>query len=286
MTLAGEKNVWFITGCSSGFGRAISLAVLERGDIVVATARDKSTIQHLAEKGAITYALDVTADDATLKTIVDSVIAETGKINILVNNAGYVLGGGVEECSRDQVSATFDTNVFGQLNVLRAVLPHIRREKKGAVAFMGSTSSHRGVPGGGLYSATKAACSVLAEALAGEVAHLGIKVTAIEPGYFRTDGFSENRLQLAEPIEELQPAIAPTHNLVRSIHQRQPGDPAKAAKLIVEALTGTGRCEGLELPQRLVIGPVAYHLIGEDMDRLRASMDKWASIATTTDFDS
>jgi len=292
MTSPPRNNVWFITGCSSGLGREIALAALEHGDVVVATARNEQHIRDLADKGAITRSLDVTADDATLHQIVDSVLPETGdSIDILVNNAGYVLGGGVEECSREEVRANFDTNVFGQLNVLRAVMPHIRRSRRtgrgtGAVAFMGSTSSWRGTPGGGMYSATKAACSVLAESLAAEVAHLGIKVTAFELGYFRTDGFGTERIRFAENrIEELKPAVEPVTQMIAALHKKQPGDPAKAGKLIVEALTGTGRCEGLELPARVAIGPVAYHLIGQDLERMRTNMDKWAAIATGTDFD-
>lgn len=287
MASPGKKNVWLITGCSAGLGREISLAALAHGDVVVATARDKSKLKDLAERGAIVHTLDVTVDDATIGQTVASILEQTdGRIDILVNNAGYVLAGGVEECTRDEISAIFETNVFGQLSVLRAVLPHMRRQRKGAVAFMGSIGSWRGNPAAGLYCATKASVSMLAESLAGEVAHLGIRVTSFELGYFRTDGFSDERLvQTANSIEDVQPVVRATLEMVQGFHGQQPGDPAKAAKLIVEALTGTGRCEGLELPPRLAIGPSAYHSITEDLDRMKATMQKWEAIATTTDFD-
>lgn len=282
-----KKDTWLITGCSTGIGRAIALAALEHGDIVVATARDISTLQDLEQKGAITCALDVTADDRTIGGIVDWVLAQTnGRIDILVNNAGYVLAGGVEECTREEVSAIFETNVFGSLNVLRAVMPHMRRQRKGAVAFLGSIGSWYGSPSGGLYGATKGSVSLLAEALAAEVAHLGIKVTALELGYFRTQVFSPQRLTLTtNPIEECKPGVDPTLDMVRAYDGKQPGDPAKAAKVIVEALTGSGRCEGLELPPRLAIGDSAYPSILGNMDRMRSNMEEWRAITTGLDFE-
>ncbi|KAI1181625.1 hypothetical protein F5B17DRAFT_424441 [Nemania serpens] len=194
------RKVWLITGCSSGLGHSIALGALQRGDIVVATSRDASKLGSLAERGALTENLDVTASDAALSETVSKIASRThGRIDVLVNNAGYILSGAIEECSRSEVEAAFGTNVFGQLNVLRAVLPLMRRQRSGVVANMGSIAGWRGNRGVGIYCATKACVSLVSEALRGEVAHLGIKVTAIEPGYTRTNFLTQGHHRRLTP---------------------------------------------------------------------------------------
>ena len=149
-------QVWLITGCSSGFGQEIALAALAHGDTVVATARDPTKLAQLAERGAITEQLDVLDSDEKLSSRIDAIVKKTGGIDILVNNAGYILAGGVEECSRSEVEAQFSTNVFGQLNMIRAVLPVMRKKRSGVVANLGSIGGWAGSPAAGLYCATKA----------------------------------------------------------------------------------------------------------------------------------
>jgi NAD(P)-dependent dehydrogenase (short-subunit alcohol dehydrogenase family) len=280
------SKVWLITGCSSGFGREIVLAALARGDIVVATARDPSKLKDLADRGALTGRLDVVSDDATLRNTIEKIVAKTGRIDILVNNAGYILAGGVEECSRQEVLAQFQTNVFGQLNVLRAVLPTMRAARGGVVANLGSIGGWRGTPAAGMYCATKACASVVAESLRAEVAHLGIQVTSIEPGYFRTNFLNPgNKTVAKKAINDIKPGVDPTHQSLKSYDRRQPGDPKKGAQLIVEALTGTGRCQGRKLPPRLVLGKDAYQTVSGCLDANRASLEQWKALTTTTDCD-
>ncbi|KAI0409176.1 serine 3-dehydrogenase [Xylaria palmicola] len=284
---ATAKKVWLITGCSSGLGHAIALAALERGDVVVATARDVSKLSSLAGLGALTESLDVTWPDAALAGTVDKIAARTGgRIDILVNNAGYILSGGVEECSRDEVRAVFETNVYGQLNMLRAVLPRMRAQRAGVVANLGSIGGWSGTPGAGLYCATKACASLLAEALRGEVAHLGIRVTAVEPGYTRTNFLTAgHQVRAAQAIDDLRDGVEPTIRALGAYSLKQPGDPAKAARLIVEALTGSGRCAGRELPPRLLIGEDAYQIVGGNVEANQSYWKAWEDLATATNCD-
>ncbi|TRX91019.1 hypothetical protein FHL15_008001 [Xylaria flabelliformis] len=281
------KKVWLITGCSSGLGHSIAVAALDRGDIVIATARDVCKLSSLAELGAQTRSLDVTWSEAEIsQAIAEFTLNTYGRIDILVNNAGYILTGGVEECSRDEVQAVFNTNVFGQLNMIRAVLPLMRRQRWGIIANLGSIGGWYGTPGAGLYCATKACCSLLSEALRGEVAHLGIKVMAIEPGYTRTEFLTPNRRVCARKvIPDLSEGVNPTIKALDAYNLKQPGDPDKAAQLIVEALMESGTCAGLELPQRLLIGADAYRIVKGRIETHQNSWEKWEALATTTNHD-
>lgn len=280
-------KVWVITGCSSGFGQHIALAALARHDTVVATARDPAKLADLGAKGAILQRLDVTDGDDSIAAAVESILAKTGgRIDILVNAAGYILTGAVEECSREEVQATFGTNVFGQLNVTRAVLPVMRRQRSGTVANFGSIGGWYGTPGAGLYCATKACAAMLSEAMRLEVAHLGISVTCVEPGYFRTNFLAPgHRIRASNVIGELEAGTGRTMGALDAYDRKQPGDPAKAAALIVEALTGSGRAEGRHLPARLVVGRDAYEIVVGKMDSNRAQLDAWKDLTTLTDHD-
>ncbi|KAM5346095.1 hypothetical protein ACJ41O_009100 [Fusarium nematophilum] len=281
------SKVWLITGCTSGFGQAIALAALARGDTVVATARDPRKIADLAAKGAIVERLDVTDTDENLAAVVDSLLSKTGgRLDILVNNAGYILSGGVEECSREEVQATFSTNVFGQLNVLRAVLPVMRKQRGGTVANLGSIGGWHGTPGAGLYCATKSCAAIISESLRLEVAHLGIKVVCIEPGYFRTNFLAPgHRVRANKVIDDMGEGVNGTFKALDAFDRQQPGDPVKGAALIVEALTGTGRAAGRELPPRLVVGRDAYQIISGNLETNKANLESWKDVTTTTDCD-
>ncbi|TGJ79868.1 hypothetical protein E0Z10_g8899 [Xylaria hypoxylon] len=282
-----DKKVWLITGCSSGLGHAIAEAALNRGDTVVATARDVSKLSVLARRGALTETLDVTSSDAMLSEAVEHIASRTGgRIDILVNNAGYILTGGVEECSRAEVLATFETNVFGQFNVLRALLPIMRKAKGGVVANMGSIGGWHGTPGAGIYCATKACSSLLAEALRGEVAHLGIQVTSIEPGYTRTNFLAAgHQVRAGRVIEDLAEGVNPTMEALGAYSLKQPGDPVKVARLVVEALTGSGRCAGRRLPPRLLIGADAYQIVAGNVQAHQDNWKEWEDLATAINCD-
>lgn len=172
------------------------------------------------------------------------------------------------------------------LNVLRAVLPHMRSRRSGLVANLGSIGGYLGTPVGGLYCATKAACTVVTDSLRAEVADLGIEVVAIEPGYFRTNFLSGGHQVVAEKkIPDLKATTEGARAALQAYDRKQPGDPKKGAKIIVEALTGTGRCVGRKLPPRLVIGNDAVKYIGTVLDSNKKYLEEWADLVCTTDCD-
>ncbi|KAL8680155.1 MAG: hypothetical protein Q9224_000374 [Gallowayella concinna] len=281
-----SSRVWLITGCSSGFGQEIAKAALKYGERVVATARDPTKLKDLESLGATTCALNVVAEDSELENIVARIVEETGHIDVLVNNAGYILSGAVEECSRQEVLDQFETNVFGQMNVIRAVLPYMRARRSGVVANLGSIGGWAGVPAAGLYCATKAAVTVFSESLRKEVEGFGIHVTAIEPGYFRTNFLSSgHKSRAANVIGEYEPAIKDAMAGLAAYDSKQPGDPVKGAQIIVEALTMTGRCRDRQLPPRLALGNDAVKYIAGVMDANRETLDGWKDLTSTTDCD-
>lgn len=190
------------------------------------------------------------------------------------------------ECSRSEVQDAFQTNVFGQLNLIRAVLPHMRLRRSGVVANLGSIGGWAGVPAAGVYCATKAAVTILSEALRLEVQHLGIEVTSIEPGYFRTNflGFG-HRSRAANKIQDLHNGVDETLKQLTAYDQHQPGDPSKGAQIIVEVLTKTGRCEGKTLPPRLALGHDAITYITSVLDKHHQNIDEWKDLVSTTDCD-
>ncbi|PLN86965.1 hypothetical protein BDW42DRAFT_182323 [Aspergillus taichungensis] len=280
-----SPRVWFITGCSSGFGRLIAQAARQRGDVVVATARHLAALDDLAAQSALTYALDVTWPDEQLQGVVSAVVAQTGRIDILVNNAGYILTGGIEEVSREEVLQQYDTNVLGQLNVARAILPYMRARRSGTICNMASIGSWRGVAGAGVYCGSKAACSIHSEALRQEVAPLGIEVVAVEPGYFRTNFLTTSNRQRAQT--RIADVAGPVDTAIRALDAKncqQPGNPEVAAQLLVEILTRTGRAQGRQLPARLALGNDAVTVIPSIMNRVRDDIEEWKELTGATDF--
>ncbi|KAL8915289.1 MAG: hypothetical protein Q9172_006907 [Xanthocarpia lactea] len=264
----------------------IATAALAYGERVVATARDPAKLNDLQSRGATTVALDVLADDEELKETVANIVNKAGHIDVLVNNAGYILTGAVEECSRQEVTQQFETNVFGQLNVTRAVLPYMRARRSGVIANLGSIGGWVGSPAAGLYCATKAAVAVFTESLRKEVAELGIEVTVIEPGYFRTNFLSPgHRSRAANTISDYEPVLNGPMGALSAKDRKQPGDPVKGAKIIVEALTKSGRCQGRRLPPRLALGNDAVKYIAAVMDTNRKNLDEWKDLTSTTDCD-
>ncbi|KAF4534862.1 putative 3-oxoacyl-(acyl-carrier-protein) reductase protein [Lasiodiplodia theobromae] len=287
--------IWLITGCSSGFGREIALAAAQAGDTVVATARDASKLADLSteaqgEGKIITRRLDVLAKDEEMKATIDEIVATVGRLDILVNNAGYVLEGAIEECSYEEVDAQFATNVFGQLNVLRAAVPHMRSQQQpagGVIANLGSIGGWRGTPAAGVYCATKAAIAVYSQSLRAELAPFGIDVTCVEPGYFRTRLLTgANKTAARNRIPELDEATRATREAFARVSERQPGDPAKGARVLVDALTKRGRCRDMPpLPPRLALGSDAVHVIAGVLDESKRDLEAWRDIVSQTDCD-
>jgi NAD(P)-dependent dehydrogenase (short-subunit alcohol dehydrogenase family) len=279
------SRVWFITGCSSGFGAEITKQALARGDKVVATARNAAKLDSLKELGAVVLALDTTWPDAKIESVVAEAIRQVGHIDILMNNAGVVLEGAVEETSDQEAKDNFNVGVFGTMAVTRAVLPYMRERKSGVIAGMGSIGGWRGTLGAGVYCSTKFALVGIFQALKAECKELGIEVTLIEPGYFRTDLLaSGNKVVAKKVIPDLLPVMQPLRDAFQAYNHNQPGNPVKGSALIIEALTHSGRCKGKELPDRLPLGSDCVKGIEEAMEKANKELGEWKELAMTTDF--
>ncbi|KAI0041215.1 short chain dehydrogenase [Auriscalpium vulgare] len=279
--------VWLITGCSSGIGRDLTLEALKRGDKVIATTRARSLGQlaDLKGAGADVLELDVTAPLADLHTVAQAAIALHGHVDVLVNNAGYIAVGALEENTPEETLAQFNTNVFGALNVARAFLPYMRPRRTGTVIWLGSIAGWHTLAGCGLYSATKVVNRMLAEALHHEIAPLGLRSVCVEPGYFRTAFLTDgNRAPYVSRIADYQDATAATDALFQAANGRQPGDPARLVAVLVDCVRGEGIAGGRELPRVLHLGSdcvqVARGVCQETLQRL----DAWGDVFTATDF--
>lgn len=242
-------RVWLITGASRGLGRALAEAVISHGHCVVATARDPVTIADLggaAPQRVRTIGLDVTDSERAGHAVEDAVRA-FGRIDVVVNNAGVGLLGALEELSEEQLRGQFETNLFGVINVTRATLPRLRRQRSGHFVQISSVAGVRANAGHSVYAATKFALEGLSEGLAKEVAHLGIRVTIVESGPLRTD-FAGRSMTIAEPIDDYAEVMGPMHERLRLLYGTQAGDPALAAEAIFAAV------EREDPPLRLALG--------------------------------
>jgi NAD(P)-dependent dehydrogenase (short-subunit alcohol dehydrogenase family) len=272
-------KVWFITGASSGFGRAFAEHALARGHRVVATARNTDTLQDLSTKApdrVIALTLDVTRrGDA--ETAIAAAVARFDHIDILVNNAGYGLVGALEETSDAELRALMDTNFFGAMAVTRAALPILRAQRAGAIVNMSSLGGQLSFAGFSAYSAGKFALEGASEALAQEVAPFGIKVLIVEPGQFRTElaGHGMRYMPLTEAYRE---TVGNTRTFAHEMHRTQQGDPAKAAMAIEAALDADAT------PLRLQLGHDAVDAIRSHAQTLLADMQKWEQTSRSTNF--
>ncbi|CAH0048434.1 unnamed protein product [Clonostachys solani] len=288
--------VWFITAASSGFGREIALQALQRGHTVVATARNADRITHLRDAGAHTLSLDVTADPAALKAVADDVFARFGRVDYLINAAGYILDAAVEEATPKEIFDAFNTNVFGAVATIKAFLPHLRAQPpldpstgtRATLVAFGSLGSWTGGPTYAIYAMTKWSCSALMESLAAEVASYGIRATVVEPGYFRT-GFlnpgakvtSQERLPA---YEDPSSAAGQVRAALLTTDGNQPGDVVKGGKTIVDILTGTGVAEGKKLPVRIVLGTDCEETIRGKIKQTEGILEEWKDVIRTTDY--
>jgi len=274
-------RVWFITGASRGFGALIAREALEAGDTVVATARSPQTvIDRLGNHpNLLAVALDVT-DEAQANAAAEQAVKRFGKIDILLNNAGFGLLGAVEEATAAEVERLYATNVFGLLKVTRAVLPHMRRQRSGHVLNISSIGGYVGSPGWGVYCSTKFAVEGLSEALLAELQPLGIKVTVVEPGYFRTDFLDDTSLTVSHgSIADYDetPAGAMRSKAAGANHA-QPGDPARLAKAMIKLVNEP------KPPFRMPFGSDTVAAIEAKNADVAKELHKWRSMAVSTDF--
>jgi NAD(P)-dependent dehydrogenase (short-subunit alcohol dehydrogenase family) len=274
------NKVWLITGASSGFGRAIAEAALADGDVVIGTARRPEALDDLvaAHTGqAEALRLDVT-DVAAAEAVVRDVVARHGRIDVLVNNAGRTHVGALEETSDDELRALFDVHVFGPAALVRAVLPGMRERRTGAIVQMSSMGGQMSLAGFGAYSGTKFALEGMSEALADEVREYGVKVLIVEPGAFRTGLFETSRAGVS-PDSGLYAKVGETRSAVAGGDGSQPGDPAKAAALILAAL------EAEDTPLRLPLGDDGVGAVLGHLDQVREDVLAWEKRTRATAFD-
>jgi len=274
-----DKPVWFITGCSTGFGRELSVILLKRGYRVVVTARDKAKVDDIVaghDKNGLALNLDVDKQ-GQIDAAVKAAEARFGRIDVLVNNAGYGYLAAVEEGDDADVRAMFDTNFFGLAAMTRAVLPIMRAQKSGAIVNISSIGGFIGNPGSGYYAATKFAVEGLSEALSKELAPLGIKVIIVEPGPFRTDWGGRSLKTPKTPIDAYETAIA-RRRQIQSFSGNQPGDPVRASEAIIAAV------EQPHPPLRLPLGAFAYELMGAEIEAVRKEHASLEGIARGADY--
>jgi NAD(P)-dependent dehydrogenase (short-subunit alcohol dehydrogenase family) len=274
------SDVWFITGCSTGFGRELAKLVLERGFRAVITARDPSKIQDLIaghEGRALALKLDVT-DKAEVTLAVKWAEAAFGSVDVLVNNAGFGYVGAVEESEEADIRAMMETNFFGLDRMIHAVLPGMRRRRHGSIVNISSIGGLVGFPGVGYYNATKFAVEGLSEALSKEVAPLGIKVLVVEPGPFRTDWAGRSLQKSARQIPDYAETAGAFRERIVGRNGMQAGDPVRAGEAIIKAL------ESENPPLHLVLGMIALETARTKLEKLRGEIDTWEEISLGADY--
>jgi len=274
------QKVWFITGCSTGFGRYLAVEALAKGYNVVVAARNTNDVMDIVAnypETSLVVKLDVTVADQ-IKSSVEATIAKFGKIDVLVNNAGIGYFGAIEESEEPQVRQMFEINVFGLAHMTQAVLPHMRKQRSGHILNIASIGGLRSFPGVGFYNATKYAVDGLSESLSKEVAPLGIKVTIIAPSGFRTDwaGRSANDSKIV--IEDYAATAGKNKGDIRGLSGNQAGDPVKAAKAMIQVV------ESENPPLRLLLGVAALKGARIKLDELKHDFDTWAEVSVGADF--
>ncbi len=274
------SKVWLITGCSTGFGRELSKAVIKNGDKVAVTARKIDDIKDIVEgneANAISLTLDVTKQ-VDIDAAVKATIEKFGRIDVLVNNAGIGYFGAVEESEDEQVRRMFDINVFGLGNMTQAVLPIMRAQKAGHILNISSIGGLRSFPAVGYYNATKYAVDGLSEALAKEVAPLGIKVTLICPSGFRTDWAGRSADNSHIVIDDYATTAGQNKSDIRGYSGHQPGDPVRAALAMIKVV------ETENPPLRLLLGAAALKGARLKLDELKKDFDAWEETSIGADF--
>lgn len=274
-------RTWFITGASRGFGALIAKEALNADDAVVATARNpQSAIDAIGDHpNLLALPLDVT-NEAQAREAAAAAVKRFGRIDILVNNAGFGLLGAVEEASAEEVERLYRTNVFGLLGVTRAILPHMRHQRSGHILNLSSVGGYRSGAGFGVYCSTKFAVEGISEALAQELAPLGIKVTIIEPGYFRTDFLDASSLAVSPVrIDDYAETAGATRARAAEVSHNQPGDPAKLAPAIVRLVNEANP------PLRMAFGSDTVAAIEAKNAFVADELARWHDLSTSTDFE-
>jgi NAD(P)-dependent dehydrogenase (short-subunit alcohol dehydrogenase family) len=274
------QKVWFITGTSTGFGRLLAEEVLKSGGRVIATARKVEQIHDLAEEypdRARVFALDVTKPEQ-IETVAKDAIAAWDRIDVLVNNAGYGIAGGIEEAKEEEFLPVFETNVLGLIRVTRAFLPQFRKQRSGNIINLSSIAGLVGQAGWGYYNTTKFAVEGFSEALAAEMAPLGVKVTIVEPGPFRTDFLGRSAALIRQTIPDYAESVGKTRDYYSAMPGKQPGDPMKAIEAMMDVV------EMENPPLHLLLGALAYNRFKSKLDRWAEEMAAYEKVSLGADF--
>ncbi len=278
--LPSFPRIWLITGASRGIGARIAEAALAQGDAVVATSRSADSVtERLGTSDALLpLALDVT-DEAQARHAVGAALERFGRIDVLVNNAGYGLLGAVEEATADEVRRLYETNVFGLLNVTRSVLPCMRSRRAGHVINISSLGGVQSAAGFGVYCSTKFAVEGLTEALHAELAPLGIHATVVEPGYFRTEFLDTASLSVSPMVlEDYAESAGVVREVARRINLNQPGDPVRLARAMMQLVASPTP------PLRLPLGTDTLQTIADKHAFVEKETAQWRALAASTDF--
>ena len=279
-TPLNDSPVWLITGCSSGLGRALAARVLARGHRLIATARQPETLDELVAADPSrcrALALDV-ADPSQVAPVVAQAAEIFGRLDVVVNNAGYGLVGAVEEYDEAQITRNFETNFFGALRVIRAALPILRAQRRGHFVNISAAAVIANYAGFSIYGATKWALEGLSESLAAEVRPLGLKVMIVQPGPFRTEFISRSLERASAAIPDYDPSSGKFRCFLETMNGRQPGDPAKAADAIISAV------ESDNPPLRLVLGKYAIDKTRRKLGSAARELDAGSAAGAATDF--
>ena len=272
--------VWLITGCSSGLGRALAERVLAHGHRLIATARDPATLTDLVAADpsrSRALALDV-ADAAQAAPVVAQAAALFGRLDVVVNNAGYGLIGALEEYDEAQIARNFETNFFGALRVIRAALPIMRAQRRGHFVNISAAAAIENYPGFSVYGATKWALEGLSESLAAEIRPLGLKVTIVQPGPFRTNFVARSLERAPGSISDYDLSSGKFRRLIETLNGRQPGDPARAADAIINAVAAENP------PLRLVLGKYALDKARRKLVAATRDLEAGNTAGLATDF--
>lgn len=272
-------RVWFVTGASRGFGRALCEEALANGDTVVATARNPDALPAFdAPDGRVAgIRLDVAdADDA--RAAASEAVRRYGRVDVVFNNAGFASIGAAEELTDAELREQLDVNLLGVVNVTRAVLPYMREKRSGHLLQMSSLNGLEGLPGGSYYAASKFGVEGFSESLADEVAPLGIRVTIVEPGPHRTGLLAEQPAKPSREIDDYAQTVGQTREQLQQLNGRQPGDPARAARALVRVVASD------DPPRRLPLGRMAIDHIRARLHAQLDELDRVAGLAATSDF--
>jgi len=280
MANSAGSRVWFITGSSSGFGLLLAKEALRRGERVIATARDAAKLDELGKTypdTARTFALDVTKP-AEIEAVAQKAIAAFGHVDVLVNNAGYGVNGAIEEVSEDEFEPMFQTNIYGLIRTARAFLPHFRERRSGHIFNLSSIGGLIGGAGWGFYNTTKFAVEGFSEALAAEMKPLGVSVTLIEPGPFRTEFLGRSGKLAAREIPEYNDTAGKAREYLKTQSGKQPGDPQKAVEAIIAV------ADSPNPPVHLILGKIALTRFQAKLAQWQSEITEWESVTLGSDF--